>query len=579
MDSLKEKYNQVLHELQRSRARESQLIKENMMIHSSLSAIGEASTPSEIFDQLVTGLKNFIEFKEAVVISRTNANAFTTLLSTDKTLFTIANWPMQTKFERVLNGETLFLFDNTQIPGLCHHQDTKKSLVLMTGVSSTSSQSIIFLIDSPEQRFSPRLRDALHRLKPLFERAMLDFDYKMRLQTMVEHRTLALNQAKLDAEQANKAKSEFLAMMGHELRTPLNSILGMLDILKVENQEARLLQLANSMEDSSELLLQLINDLLDITKLERGTLSVKFNSVNLRDTVTNSASHFRTQLEAKGVKLDIKFSDNLPNEFISDKSRLQQILFNLIGNAAKFTHRGTITVVAKKSNKQIHLAVTDTGIGISEQDLQTIFKPFGQADNTSTRQYDGTGLGLSISKQLTELLGGTITVTSQYGVGSTFCVSLPCDQQMKVNESNDFIETSDSDEIDSPTVLVVDDSDSNRLLIKLMTEKLEVNCHEAASGFDAVDLVQENGVNYYDLVFMDLSMPKMDGIETTQILNTMGVTAPIIALTAHNDEAHRQKCKHAKMSGFMCKPVRLNEIKQALINQHLISGNNDIAAN
>jgi signal transduction histidine kinase/ActR/RegA family two-component response regulator len=569
LDSLKEKYNQVLHELKRSKSRETQLIKENMMIHSSLSAIGEASTPSEIFDQLVTGLKNFIQFKEAVVISRTNESPFTTLLSTDQSLFTIHQWPMQAKFERVLQGETLFLFDNSQVPQLCHSQEAADNLVLMTGISSTSSQSIIFLIDCPESRFTPPQRDALHRLKPLFERAMLDFDYKMRLQTMVEHRTLALNQAKLDAEQANKAKSEFLAMMGHELRTPLNSILGMLDILKVENQEPRLLQLANSMEDSSELLLQLINDLLDTTKLERGTLSVKLDSVNLRDTVTNSASHFKGQLLDKDVSLLIDVADNVPQHIISDKSRLQQILCNLIGNAAKFTHRGQITIDVCKVNKQIHLSVKDTGIGISEHELQSIFLPFGQADNTSTRQYEGTGLGLSISKQLAELLGGTITVSSQYGVGSTFCVSLPCDNRKTETKPSSTVKDTEHQSTNESTILVVDDSDSNRLLIKLMAEKLRVKCDEAASGFDAVEKIQEQGVNYYDLIFMDLSMPRMDGIETTQVLNTMGVACPIIALTAHSDETHRQKCKHANMKGFMCKPVRLNDIKAVFQQYHL----------
>ncbi len=571
MDSYKEKYHQVLIELDRSKQREAQLINENQMIHSSLSAIGEAMTPSEIFDQLVNGLKKFIQFQHAVVISRTPSTPFTTLLSTDKSLFTLSEWPMNRKFERALSGETSLLFDNSHIPHLCHGEETSESCVLMTGVSSTSSQSVIFLIDSPEQRFEISHRDALHRLKPLFERAMLDFDYKMRLQTMVEHRTLALNEAKQEAERANNAKSEFLAMMGHELRTPLNSILGMLDILKVENQDPRLLRLATSMEDSSELLLQLINDLLDVTKLEKGTLKVEFDSVNIGDIVTNIATHFRPLLAEKEVELNIDIDRSVPETFISDKNRLQQILFNLVGNATKFTARGSVSIELKKSNKQLHMSVIDTGIGISEHDQKTIFKPFGQADNSTTRSYEGTGLGLSISKQLVELLGGTISVSSQYGVGSTFCVSLPCDHKLKTGD----VEVNQTQAVyrkpGRSRVLVVDDSQSNRMLIKLMSEKLDVDCTEASSGFEAIEMIQEQGPTAFDLILMDLSMPRMDGIETTQVLNTMGINTPILALTAHCDDAHRQRCAEADMKGFITKPVRLNKIQEILREHKLIT--------
>ncbi|OED60256.1 hybrid sensor histidine kinase/response regulator [Vibrio tasmaniensis ZS-17] len=554
-------------ELQKLKLRERKLAEENRVILSTISAISKAGNISEIFSSLEYVLKKYIKFDDFIVVSRVgNDGAFKTLLTNNK-VFEQMNWNDCGKLSRVINGECAILFEpkslgefNSLHPIVLDQINS----VLITGLDSGLTQSVIIFIHSNTKHFSIETKATLNRFRPLIERAVFDIENKEKLEATVRERTAELVNARKEAEEANKAKSEFLAMMSHELRTPLNAIIGLIDTLKstklTEEQQSILL----NMSTSSELLLAIISDVLDFSKIESGCFSLAPQWNNVRDTVTFVLSEQRKAADSKGLALTV--TTDIPEDELHyiDQSRLAQILFNLIGNAIKFTERGHVHVSIKYQQSSFYITVEDSGIGISAQQLSSLFSPFVQADSTITRRFGGTGLGLAITKRLVELMRGRIFVNSELGQGSKFEVQLPVSTRVVCDKTNRQNDLQIQEEPRSRySVLVVEDNPTNQMVIKLILTRQGHDVFIASNGAEAIGFI-EQGSDTIDIILMDVSMPVMDGLTTTKYMRDANIQTPIVALTAHTSVEDRFSCLDVGMNDFVTKPVRTKEITEAI---------------
>lgn len=317
------------------------------------------------------------------------------------------------------------------------------------------------------------------------------------------------------------------------------------------------------MESSAELLLAIISDVLDLSKIESGSFDLDTKNVKIRDIVTRNLQHYQELANQKSLSLMINLGDDLPEEIHTDATRLSQIMFNLVGNAVKFTDSGEINVeVTTKDSQALVIKVSDTGIGMDDTAIEKLFKPFVQADSSITRKFGGTGLGFTISKQLALLLGGDIKVSSTPNKGSTFTVTLPIGS-IKTDENIDNKHSHSKVPQKNLEVMVAEDSPANQMVIKLMLSNLGHKVHIVPNGVKAIEFVETNQEKL-DVIFMDISMPEMDGLAATKILREKGVTLPIIALTAHAMTTDKDKCLAAGMNKFVAKPIRAKDIQEIL---------------
>lgn len=368
------------------------------------------------------------------------------------------------------------------------------------------------------------------------------------------------------SEAAAEAKARFLATMSHEIRTPLNGIIGVASLLERETFSPPVAELLETLHASSSALLSVVNDILDYSKLEAGELQVEKREFFIRDLLAEIVTAFRPLAEGKGLRLDLEIDPGLPASIVSDRHRIRQILFNLASNAIKFTRRGWIALRARPENEDnIIVEVEDTGIGIAEAALPRVFRPFSQADASTTREYGGTGLGLAIVSSLTGMLGGQVSVKSVVDKGTRFRVSLPLDDDASgvdfFDESSVTLEL-ESDRSRPLEVLLVEDNPVNRKVAAAMIQRLGHEVELAVDGVEALACLERRR---FDLILMDLQMPRLDGLETTRrIRATYGEGIPIIAFTANAFDADRQACLDAGMNGHLAKPLRLAELEKAL---------------
>lgn len=366
-----------------------------------------------------------------------------------------------------------------------------------------------------------------------------------------------LEAARVRAEEANLAKSQFLANMSHEIRTPMSGIIGVNDLLRKTELPPDASSYARVIGDSADGLLRLIDDILDLSKVEAGKLELQESAFSLQEVLDHVVRLAGPLAEEKEIGLTIESEEQLPDLLFGDSSRLQQVLLNLVGNAIKFTHEGGVTLaVAAGDAAQIRFVVRDTGIGIEPEVRRRIFEPFTQADPSASRQFAGSGLGLAISRRLVELMSGTIEVDSTPGLGSTFTVELPVpvatEDKRHATGPLDLALAVDPAKF---RILVADDNEVNRLVAQRMLEGMGYSADAVSDGETALEAL---GRAQYDLLLLDCQMPGIDGYETARRIRAgeTGGRIPIVAVTAHAMRGDRERCIAAGMDDYLAKPFK-----------------------
>lgn len=418
--------------------------------------------------------------------------------------------------------------------------------------------------------------------------AVLSFENITELKDLEE----AAASAREAALESSRLKSEFLANVSHEIRTPMNGILGMTEILLDSDLTASQRKTAETIRSSANALLTIINDILDLSRIESGKLRFETNNFELRDLLENILAFFAQSARAKSIALDYSIDDEISEDFHGDEGRLQQVLINLIGNAIKFTESGSVRLYLIKENETdeqttIRFEVKDTGVGLDENERQRLFQPFSQANNKIGRKHGGTGLGLAISKQIVELMGGQIGVVSEKGKGSTFWFTIKLEKcspseltsnKQTEKELNQFsngllytpqvkenFEVVSDNRFGSLRVLVAEDNPVNQEVTLYHLQKLSIKADVATDGRDVITALSRSD---YDIVLMDCMMPEMDGYEATRLIREQEKDAnkrtTIIAMTANAMQGDREKCIEAGMDDYLAKPIVFDDLRSVL---------------
>lgn len=377
------------------------------------------------------------------------------------------------------------------------------------------------------------------------------------LEKEVHDRTIAENEAR----QSEQAKASFLAAMSHELRTPLNGVIGASQLLMDGELSSKKKELMDVVLQSSETLMELINNVLDLSRLDSNTIELESVPLNLRDLLTSTLAPLGFQAKTKEVKFSIVVEDDVPEYVAGDPTRLRQILLNLVGNAVKFTTTGEISVVLDTALERLRLKVSDTGIGISKQAQASLFEPYVQADLSTMRKFGGSGLGLTIVKRLVSAMDGKIVVQSVPGRGTTFTVFLPL---KKTAPPKIAVTKRSAIKLPHLSIIVADDNAVNRMVLSRLLEEDGHDVVTLSNGKEVVEYLANHDVN---IILMDLQMPVLDGMSAVRKIRAMAgprSTTPVIAVTAHVIPQHRQEIMDAGMNGFLGKPFRKEELQDAL---------------
>ncbi|QDV51628.1 ATP-binding protein [Gimesia fumaroli] len=445
--------------------------------------------------------------------------------------------------------------------------------------SQSQIHSIATLRDISERlKTQNQLNEYLGRLKQS-RRELKRKDYELKVAQKV-------------VERANQAKSEFLANMSHEIRTPMTAILGYSEILKENPGAPDNVELIEIIQNNGTHLLQVINDILDISKIEMGDFEILKVNCSPRLVLQEVVDAFQAKAAKKGLSILTQCQDSVPESIETDPVRLKQVLWNLVSNAVKFTETGRIEIEVRvfsqsKNDRVLQFTVADTGIGIPAEKVSHIFEPFAQADSSTSRNYGGTGLGLTLSYKLVQLLGGNLSVQSTVDQGSVFCVALnvggavPLTLRRKQKHRFSLGGNSVGQDLSQQKrktersaykgkVLLVDDTKEIRKLFSFMLNKMGVEVVTASNGKEAVDLINDEASQSqsFDMILMDMQMPVMNGYEATQLLRNQGNQIPIIAITAHALVSDREKCLDAGCTEYLSKPIKY-EVLHEMVHCYL----------
>ena len=446
---------------------------------------------------------------------------------------------------------------------------------------SSSIRSLIRLLKSApvdsaapmalNSRVSGELKELMQVAENRLRAELMNIETNKELQGLIEDRTQSLRSATAQAQASVEAKARFLANMSHEIRTPINGILCASDlVLEDLDESAPHFEFNTIIRDSAHSLLRILNDILDFSKMESGQLSLESTSFDLRRTMDQVAALMAPQAEQRGLTFKRTSNLNETNRLVKgDPTRIRQVLINLLGNSLKFTESGSVgldveLISSTSGAQQLAVTVTDSGIGMNEEQLATLFDRFAQADESTTREYGGTGLGMSLSLELAHLMGGDLKATSQYGEGSEFRLSIPLEASTQIAAQIDKSQDLKRD-FAGIRILLVEDNLVNQKIATKVLSRLGLDVVLAGNGAIALELATDD----ISLILMDIQMPIMDGVESCRELRKRGWSKPIVPLSANVFDEDRARYAEAGMVDFIAKPMEMAELVRVL-DRHLI---------